>query len=59
MVNRIALGTWPSPGLGARLRAYAVLATITVLAAVTVFGLRVHVEQAGAAAGVPSGAQDR
>jgi subtilase family serine protease len=36
MVNRVAPGAWPSPGLGARIRAYAVLATIAVLAAVTV-----------------------
>ena len=35
-VNGVALGAWRSPGLGARMRAYVVLATITVLAAVTV-----------------------
>jgi subtilase family serine protease len=46
-VNRFALGAWPRPGLGNRVRAYALLATITVLAAVSVLA-------AGCTSGTPT-----
>jgi hypothetical protein len=35
-MNRVALGAWPPPGLGHRMRVYVALATITVFAAVSV-----------------------